>query len=88
MLFFQAPLIPELLIMAFDLESMEKLIKMIKNNKQTEEDVEAYKYNFSHKGEVHKVWLPLCENMTSGITTRSDTNQAVQLRKIARGLEF
>ena len=54
-MFFQAPLIPELLISAFDLESMEQLIKMIKNTKTTEEDVEAYKYNFSHKGEGHKI---------------------------------
>ena len=54
-MFFQTPLIPELLISAFDLESMEQLIKMIKNSKTTEEDVEAYKYNFSHKGEGHEI---------------------------------
>ena len=82
-MFFQAPLIPELLIMAFDLESMEQLIKMIKNNKQTEEDVEAYKYNFSHKGEGHKIW----ENLSLGFPTRSDTNWAVQLQKMARCLK-
>ena len=50
MLFFQMPLIPELLLMAFDLESMDQLAETIKNNKPTAEDVEAYKYNFSSKG--------------------------------------
>ena len=49
-MFFQAPLIPELLLMAFDFESMERLMKSIKNTKTTPEDIEAYKYNFSHKG--------------------------------------
>ena len=37
------------------------------------------------------VWI--CEprhekNLSSGFQTRSDTNQAVQLRKMVRGLEF
>ena len=54
MLFFQMPLIPELLLMAFDLESMDQLAETIKNNKPTAEDVEAYKYNFSSKGKNNK----------------------------------
>lgn len=52
MMFFQVPIIPELLIMSFDLEAMEKMMKSIKNAKTTPEDVEAYKYNFSHKGGI------------------------------------
>ena len=57
MLFFQMPLIPELLLMAFDLESMDQLAETIKNNKPTAEDVEAYKYNFSSKGIKSACWV-------------------------------
>ena len=49
-MFFQMPVIPELLLWAFDFSSMDDMMKLLKNTKTTEEDVEAYKYNFSHKG--------------------------------------
>ena len=34
------------------------------------------------------IWAPLWENRSSGFPTRSDTNQAVQPQKMARGLKF
>lgn len=52
MMFFQTPLIPELLIMAFDFDSLTQMMKLLKNTKATDEDTEAYKYSFSQKGGV------------------------------------
>ena len=37
---------------------------------------------------AYKKWASLWENRSLGFPTRSDTNQAVQLQKMARGLKF
>ena len=53
--------------------------------------------DFQYKSEVLKgveiddvvnIWAPAWENQQFWILTRSDTNQAVQLLEMARGLKF
>ena len=39
-----------------------------------------------HEGII--IWASLCENLSSGFSTRSDTNQAVDPQRKARGLEL
>ncbi|XP_053405218.1 epoxide hydrolase 4-like isoform X1 [Mercenaria mercenaria] len=50
MYFFQVPWVPELAFRANDLSFFNRVFKAFKNNKPSDEDIEAYKYTFAQKG--------------------------------------